>query len=129
MMPALDLVALGDEQAKRTARAQAALSAGRLLIELIMPDQWRVTNGDNAPYIVRRTLDADREWKCTCDDYFAKCEKSGLNCKHIAAVRLSLGETGSVHTMRPVTGAEGGGYGFRADVAGTDHGAHEVAGP
>jgi hypothetical protein len=104
MMPALDLVALGDEQAKRTARAQAALSAGRLLIELIMPDQWRVTNGDNAPYVVRRTLDSDREWKCTCDDYFAKCEKSGLNCKHIAAVRLSLGEAGSVTPCAPSQG-------------------------
>lgn len=93
MMSAFDRVA---EQAKRTARAKEALSAGRLHIELIMPDQWRVTNGDNAPYAVRRTLDADREWKCTCDDYIAKCATSGLNCKHIAAVQIVLGLADSV---------------------------------
>src|SRR5512136_1057411 len=93
-----DPVALVAEQAKRTARAQEALSAGRLRIEMTVPDQWRVTNGDNAPYTVRRTLDAGREWKCTCEDYTAKCIAYGLNCKHGEAVRLSLSDADSVST-------------------------------
>ena len=60
------------EQAKRTARAQEALRAERLRIELVQPDQWHVTNGDNAPYTVTRSLD-DSGWRCTCDDFTGKC--------------------------------------------------------
>ncbi len=105
MTAPLDRVALVAEQAKRTARAQEALSTGRMRIEPIALDQWRVTNGDNAPYTVRRTLDAGREWKCTCEDYTVKCVVYGLNCKHSEAVRLSLREADSVST--PCASPEG----------------------
>ena len=81
----MDLVA---EQTKRTQRAQEGLRSGRLKIEQLAIDQWRVTNGDNAPYTVR-VLGSPHDGQCECEDFIAR-GKTGLRCKHLEVVRLSL---------------------------------------
>jgi hypothetical protein len=86
------------EQDKRTTRAREGLATGRLKVEPLGFNQWRVTNGDNAPYAVRRPTSSD-DWLCTCDDFVAR-GKTGLRCKHIEAVRLSL--LAQHDTMPPV---------------------------
>ena len=80
--------ALDAEQEKRTQRAREALSTGRLKIERLAANQWRVTNGDNAPYTVRTSDTADNG-QCECEDFKAR-GKTGLRCKHLEAVRLSM---------------------------------------
>jgi hypothetical protein len=81
----MDVVA---EQAKRTQRAQEGLTSGHLKIEQLAIDRWRVTNGDNAPYTVR-LFDSPHNGQCECEDFIAR-GKTGLRCKHLEAVRLSL---------------------------------------
>jgi len=81
----MDVVA---EQAKRTQRAQEGLQSGHLKIEQLAIDQWRVTNGDNAPYIVR-LFDSPHNGQCECEDFNTR-GKTGLRCKHLEAVRLFL---------------------------------------
>ncbi|HEY4722131.1 MAG TPA: hypothetical protein VII92_09810, partial [Anaerolineae bacterium] len=83
-----DLAVLDAEQEKRTQRAREALSTGRLKIERLAANQWRVTNGDNAPYTVRTSDTADNG-QCECEDFKAR-GKTGLRCKHLEAVRLSM---------------------------------------
>src|SRR5512139_1295042 len=81
----MDVVA---EQAKRTQRAQEGLKSGHLKIEQLAIGQWRVTNGDNAPYTVR-LFDSPHSGQCECEDFIAR-GKTGLRCKHLEAIRLFL---------------------------------------
>ncbi len=76
---------LAAEQAKRTQRAWEGLHSQQIKIEPLSDHDWRVTNGDQAPYFVR-LIDPDH-WTCTCDDFVARGHL-GLRCKHIEAMRL-----------------------------------------
>ncbi len=79
-------------QNERFARAQTALENGDMTVLPIDPCQWIVvsigtsTKGKKSRYTV--TLDGDT-WACTCPDFTGRCQRFGLICKHIEAVRLT----------------------------------------
>jgi recombination DNA repair RAD52 pathway protein len=73
-------------QISRTERAQYALNHQQFKITLTDPNNWNVQNGDKRPYLVSKNLN---EWACSCED-FIRNRTTGIRCKHIEAVRLSL---------------------------------------
>ena len=71
-------------QHERTARAQAALQRGDMQVMILMECTWTVAS-KSSHYTV--SLDGDA-WACTCPDFTGRCQRFGLRCKHIEAVRL-----------------------------------------
>jgi predicted nucleic acid-binding Zn finger protein len=96
------------------ARAQAALMNGDMQVMVLTDCTWMVAS-KSSRYTV--SLDGDA-WTCTCPDFTGRCQRFGLRCKHIEAVRLTetekIAETGLVsqytypqfsttHTEEPMT--------------------------
>ncbi len=77
-------------QNERFARAQTALQNGDMTVLSVDPCKWIVVSmgtspkGKQSQYTV--TLDGDA-WGCTCPDFAGRCQRFGLRCKHIEAVR------------------------------------------
>ncbi len=77
-------------QNERFARAQTALGNGDMTVLTVDPCKWIVVSigtspkGRKSQYTV--TLDGDT-WACTCPDFAGRCQRFGLRCKHIEAVR------------------------------------------
>jgi single-strand DNA-binding protein len=76
------------EQARRTARAAAALAARQFSIRALSPDAWLVRTETGRRCRVSR--DAAGQWACECPDYQSSGQAHGLRCKHIEGVRLWL---------------------------------------
>jgi hypothetical protein len=72
-------------QHERMARAQVALMRGEMQVISITDITWMVASKSNH-YTV--SLDGDT-WTCTCPDFTGRCQRFGLRCKHIEAVRLA----------------------------------------
>jgi predicted nucleic acid-binding Zn finger protein len=72
-------------QHERTARAQAALQRGEMQVMVLTDSTWTVAS-KSSHYTV--SLDGDA-WTCTCPDFTGRCQRFGLRCKHIEAVRLT----------------------------------------
>lgn len=72
-------------QHERTARAQAALKFGDMQVMFLTDSTWTVAS-KSSHYTV--SLDGDA-WTCTCPDFTGRCQRFGLRCKHIEAVRLT----------------------------------------
>jgi predicted nucleic acid-binding Zn finger protein len=96
------------------ARAQAALMNGDMQVMVLTDCTWMVAS-KSSRYTV--SLDGDA-WTCTCPDFTGRCQRFGLRCKHIEAVRLTetekIAESGLVsqytypqfsttHTEEPMT--------------------------
>ena len=83
-------------QHERMARAQAVLQRGDMQVMDLTDSAWAVTS-KSSHYTV--SLDGDA-WTCTCPDFTGRCQRFGLRCKHIEAVRLTetekIAETGLV---------------------------------
>ncbi len=77
----------GDEQARRTAKAQAALAAREFTIRALSASEWQVHSESGRRY--RVTQDPARQWQCDCPDFQDLGQARGLRCKHIEGVRLS----------------------------------------
>ncbi|MDD5367547.1 MAG: Rad52/Rad22 family DNA repair protein [Anaerolineaceae bacterium] len=95
-------------QNERLARAQTALENGDMAVLPVDPapqrgDKWIVVSigtspkGKKSQYTV--TLDGDA-WACTCPDFAGRCQRFGLLCKHIEAIRYlearQIAEAGSI---------------------------------
>ncbi len=78
-------------QHERMTRAQVALMRGEMQVMSMTDITWIVASKNNR-YTV--SLDGDA-WACTCPDFNGRCQRFGLRCKHIEAVRLSEAETSS----------------------------------
>jgi single-strand DNA-binding protein len=76
-----------DEQARRTAKAQAALAAREFTIRVLSASEWQVRSESGRRY--RVTLDPAGQWQCDCPDFQDLAQARGLRCKHIEGVRLS----------------------------------------
>jgi predicted nucleic acid-binding Zn finger protein len=72
-------------QQERMARAQAALMNGDMQVMVLTNCAWMVAS-KSSRYTV--SLDDDA-WACTCPDFTGRCQRFGLRCKHIEAVRLT----------------------------------------
>jgi len=72
-------------QHERMARAQAALLSGDMQVMVLTDCTWMVTS-KSSHYTVSLEGDA---WTCTCPDFSGRCQRFGLRCKHIEAVRLT----------------------------------------
>lgn len=72
-------------QHDRVARAQAALRNGDMQVMVLTDCAWTVAS-KSSHYTV--SLDGDA-WTCTCPDFTGRCQRFGLRCKHIEAVRLT----------------------------------------
>lgn len=72
-------------QHERMARAQAALMNGDMRVMVLTDSAWMVAS-KSSRYTV--SLDGDA-WTCTCPDFTGRCQRFGLRCKHIEAVRLT----------------------------------------
>ncbi len=72
-------------QHERTARAQAALMSGDMQVMVLTDCAWMVAS-KSSRYTVSLEDDA---WTCTCPDFSGRCQRFGLRCKHIEAVRLT----------------------------------------
>src|SRR3990172_11060494 len=75
-------------QHDRMARAQAALMKGDMQVMVLTDCTWMVAS-KSSRYTV--SLDGDA-WTCTCPDFSGRCQRFGLRCKHIEAVRLTEAE-------------------------------------
>ena len=88
-------------QHERIARAQAALQRGEMQVIVLTDCTWMVASKGNR-YTISLEDDA---WTCTCPDFSGRCQRFGLCCKHIEAVRLTeikkISESGleSQHTQ------------------------------
>ena len=88
-------------QHERIARAQAALQRGEMQVIVLTDCTWMVASKGNR-YTISLEDDA---WTCTCPDFSGRCQRFGLRCKHIEAVRLTeikkISESGleSQHTQ------------------------------
>ena len=88
-------------QHERIARAQAALQRGEMQVIVLTDCTWMVASKGNR-YTISLENDA---WTCTCPDFSGRCQRFGLRCKHIEAVRLTeikkISESGleSQHTQ------------------------------
>jgi predicted nucleic acid-binding Zn finger protein len=88
-------------QHERIARAQAALQRGEMQVKVLTDCTWMVASKGNR-YTISLEDDA---WTCTCPDFSGRCQRFGLRCKHIEAVRLTeikkISESGleSQHTQ------------------------------
>jgi hypothetical protein len=70
-------------QDDRKARAQHALRSGAMSVTP-MAVGWLVASRGK-----RYTVAMDEgAWRCTCPDFSGRCQRFGLRCKHIEAVRL-----------------------------------------
>ncbi len=72
-------------QHERMARAQAALLSGEMQVMVLTACTWMVAS-KSSRYTV--SLDSDA-WTCTCLDFSGRCQRFGLRCKHIEAVRFT----------------------------------------
>ena len=72
-------------QHERIARAQAALQRGEMQVIVLTDCTWMVASKGNR-YTISLEDDA---WTCTCPDFSGRCQRFGLRCKHIEAVRLT----------------------------------------
>jgi len=72
-------------QHERIARAQAALLSGEMQVMVLTDCTWIVAS-KGSQYDV--TLDGNA-WACTCPDFNGRCQRFGLRCKHIEAVRFT----------------------------------------
>jgi predicted nucleic acid-binding Zn finger protein len=77
-------------QHERMARAQSALQRGEMQVVTLSETPlgsaaWMVASKRNR-YTV--SLDGDA-WACTCPDFAGRCQRFGLRCKHIEAVRFT----------------------------------------
>jgi len=72
-------------QHERIARAQAALQRGEMQVIVLTDCTWMVASKGNR-YTISLEEDA---WTCTCPDFSGRCQRFGLRCKHIEAVRLT----------------------------------------
>ena len=101
-------------QHDRMARALAALQRGEMQVTVLNDCTWLIAS-KGSRYTV--SLDGDA-WACTCPDFASRCQRFGLRCKHIEAVRLTetedIAESGLVslytypqfstkHTEEPMT--------------------------
>jgi predicted nucleic acid-binding Zn finger protein len=76
-------------QMERYARAEAALANGEMTVTLQGDNQWMVRSKNNT-----YTVSWDGEaWACTCPDFADRCQRFGLRCKHVEAVRLTEAST------------------------------------
>ena len=101
-------------QHDRLARAQAALLNGDMQVMILTDCTWLVASKSS-----RYTVSLDGgAWTCTCPDFTGRCQRFGLRCKHIEAVRLTetekIAEFGlvsqytypqfsTIHTEEPMT--------------------------
>jgi predicted nucleic acid-binding Zn finger protein len=72
-------------QSERLARAQLAIQRGEMTVLPINACTWKVAS-KGSQYSV--SLDG-AAWACTCPDFAGRCQRFGLLCKHIAAVRFT----------------------------------------
>ena len=72
-------------QHERMVRAQAALQRGEMQVIVLTDCTWMVASKGNR-YTISLEDDA---WTCTCPDFSGRCQRFGLRCKHIEAVRLT----------------------------------------
>src|SRR4030042_6258240 len=72
-------------QHERIARAQAALQRGEMQVIVLTDCTWMVASKGNR-YAISLEDDA---WTCTCLDFSGRCQRFGLRCKHIEAVRFT----------------------------------------
>ena len=83
-------------QNERLARAQTALENGDMAVLPVDPCKWIVVS-KKSQYTV--TLDGDA-WACTCPDFAGRCQRFGLLCKHIEAIRYletrQISEAGNI---------------------------------
>ncbi len=70
-------------QHERLDRAQAALHNGDMTVLPVTADTWSVASRGRC-YTVRLE---GATWSCTCRDFAIRCQRFGLLCKHIEAVR------------------------------------------
>ena len=85
-------------QHERMTRAQAALQRGEMQVMLLTSTPhagatWLVAS-KGSRYTVSLEGDA---WACTCPDFAGRCQRFGLRCKHIEAVRF----TETAHIAEP----------------------------
>jgi predicted nucleic acid-binding Zn finger protein len=77
-------------QHERMARAQSALQRGEMQVvtlnETPQGDTTWMVASKHSRYTV--SLDGDA-WACTCPDFAGRCQRFGLRCKHIEAVRFT----------------------------------------
>jgi uncharacterized Zn finger protein len=91
-------------QNERLARAQTALENGDMAVLPVDPCKWIVVSmgtspkGKKSQYTV--TLDGNA-WACTCPDFAGRCQRFGLLCKHIEAIRYlatrQISEAGNIN--------------------------------
>ena len=81
-------------QHDRTARALAALQRGEMQVTVLNDCTWLIASKGSC-YTVSLEGDA---WACTCPDFTSRCQRFGLRCKHIEAVRLT--ETEDIAEVR-----------------------------
>lgn len=101
-------------QQERMARAQAALLNGDMQVMILTECTWMVAS-KSSHYTVSLEGNA---WTCTCPDFTGRCQRFGLRCKHIEAIRLTeaemIAESGlgsqytypqfsTIHTEEPMT--------------------------
>ena len=83
-------------QSERLDRAQVALQTGYMKVSSISSGVWSVASHGNQ-YTVRQD---GLNWTCTCPDFANRCQRFGLLCKHIEAVRClearPISETGTI---------------------------------
>lgn len=72
-------------QDDRMARAQTALQRGEMQVVVLTNCVWMVAS-KGSQYTV--SLDG-AAWDCTCPDFAGRCQRFGLRCKHIEAVRFT----------------------------------------
>jgi predicted nucleic acid-binding Zn finger protein len=83
-------------QSERMARAQVALLRGEMAILPQRERSWTVASKGSRYTVI---LD-EGAWACTCPDFAGRCQRFGLRCKHIEAVRVSeAGQNGYTHTL------------------------------
>ena len=98
-------------QNERLARAQTALENGDMAVLPVDPCKWIVVSigtspkGKKSQYTVTLDGDASRKdtgtvWACTCPDFAGRCQRFGLLCKHIEAIRYlaarQISEAGNI---------------------------------
>jgi single-strand DNA-binding protein len=74
------------DQARRTAKAEAALAAREFTIRTLTETEWLVRNESGRRY--RVSQEQVGQWACDCPDFQDLGQARGLRCKHIEGVRL-----------------------------------------
>lgn len=92
-------------QHERIARAQSALQRGEMQVVVITETPqgdatWMVAS-KHSRYTV--SLDGNA-WACTCPDFAGRCQRFGLRCKHIEAVRFTeMDRIAEIGLAKPTT--------------------------